>query len=434
MRNDVLKVTLVTFVLGLSNSIASAQSLRMQSAFPSGLTILGEAGTRFVEEVAQKTNNSVEIQYFEPNTLSPTLDTLDAVANGTVDLAFTTPGIFAENTPALSLFTAIPFGASGLSQYQWVRSGEGRELFDELHTRLGVKALPCLLIGPEGGGWFRQPIRQVSDFNNLNIRFFGLGSRVISNLGANISLLSGSDTLPALQTGQIDAAEFSTPAIDLNIGFDQVVKNYYYPAWHQRNSISVVYFNPTVWQNLSVRNQAIVEDVCHDNVLHWHTAGRELDVAALDTFRSRGITPRSFPRPVLTALAQQWRAVLAEEAGNDADFLKIWRSYRGFLNGRSESYRGRTTSRAAIRTHPDRNGFYSNRGTVTGRLRTIGRAGHMLWLQKQNPTTKRWRRVARASTGRRINTIRYNAAPGFYRWAVLTNGTPGRYSLNNGFN
>ncbi len=424
---------LVILSLLVPDQVHAQRVLRMQAVFPSSLSVLGGAGVRFADQVGKKTNGQIRVRYYEPGEIVGALETLEAVVDRRIDMAFTTAGYYTDDNPALTFFAAVPFGATGLTKYQWVRSGEGRRLFDQIHTRLGVKALPCLLLTPEGGGWFREPIQQVSDFNNLKIRFFGFGARVVEKLGAQPVLLAGSEIVPALRAGVIDATEFSTPDLDQVMGFEQIVDHYYYPGWHQKDSIGVVYINPRVWRQLGAKRQATIEKVCHDNILHWHRESQRLDRVALRGFRDRGVRPKQFPAPVLAALQEQWNTIAAEDAVDNSDFRRVWRAYRKFLDTRSEDFRARTTRTRVQRTHPDALGFYTNRGRVIARLRSTGNADHRLTLQKQNANNGRWTTVARSSAVGASESIRYVARPGFYRWVVNTDTAAGRYTLKTKF-
>ena len=75
------------------------------------------------------------------------------------------------------------------------------------------------------------------------MRFFGLGAAVMQKLGVDTQLLAGGDIYPALERGTIDATEFSMPAIDLDSGFYQLAKHYYFPGWHQQSTTYEVMIN-----------------------------------------------------------------------------------------------------------------------------------------------------------------------------------------------
>jgi len=89
--------------------------------------------------------------------------------------------------------------------------GNGLSLYQEMYDTAGynVKVLPCAIIAPETSGWFKEEINSLEDFKGLNIRFYGLGGKVLEKLGASVSLLPGGEIFGALEKGAIDATEFS---------------------------------------------------------------------------------------------------------------------------------------------------------------------------------------------------------------------------------
>jgi len=64
---------------------------------------------------------------------------------------------------------------------------------------------------PEASGWFRDEIKSVDVFKGLKMRFFGLGASVMNKLGIEAQSMGLADTITALNTGTIDAAELGFP-------------------------------------------------------------------------------------------------------------------------------------------------------------------------------------------------------------------------------
>ncbi len=261
----------------------------------------------------------------------PALEIINAVRSGKIEAGYTTAGYAFGRLPALVFFLAVPFGPFGLSQYDWVRSGEGRELHDEFFERLGVKAIPCGYLGPEGGGWFRRPVGEPADLEGIKMRFFGLGALVMGKLGVSTQLLAGADIYPALERGAIDATEFSAPYIDLDLGFHQIAKYYYYPAWHQRASLLDLVINPKAWDNAGPAMNRLVEEVCHETILWAHEEDQARAPKAIKILRSRGVNVGPFSDSIVRAAERAWSEVAEEQAVNDSDFARTLAAYRRFL-------------------------------------------------------------------------------------------------------
>ena len=61
------------------------------------------------------------------------------------------------------------------------------------------------------------------------------------------------------ERGSIDATEYSMPAIDLNLGFYQVAKHYYFPGWHQQSTLFDLMISKKKWDGLSDVQKAQLE-------------------------------------------------------------------------------------------------------------------------------------------------------------------------------
>lgn len=317
-------------VLGLAAPAAAQQTWNLQSTYPGSLTQLGTLGIRIADQITRITDGEVTLRFQEPGGIVPALEVFDAVGTGAVEAGWSTPGYWAGRVPALQLLAAVPFGPQAGEYLAWVKFGGGKELFDELWERHNVKSLHCAIIAPEAAGWFRQPIESVSDFQGLTMRFFGLGAKVMEKMGVSTQLLAAGDIFPALELGTIDGAEFSMPAIDLNLGFYQVAQHYYFPGWHQQSTLFDLMINLDLWESLDELTQFRIETVCDANIAYGLAEGEALQFEALAELEERGVTIHTFSDEILAALEEAWLEVAAEEAARDADFARVWESYSEF--------------------------------------------------------------------------------------------------------
>jgi TRAP-type mannitol/chloroaromatic compound transport system substrate-binding protein len=137
---------------------------RMQSAFPSHLSIIGEVAVRFEGVIHRLSGGTLEIKFYEPGALVPTFEAFDAVKAGALDAMRGTPGFNAGKIPALTWFSSVPFGPRAGEYLAWMRYGGGDEIDDEIYAEHGLKGLHCTIIAPEASGWFREEITSLDDF------------------------------------------------------------------------------------------------------------------------------------------------------------------------------------------------------------------------------------------------------------------------------
>ncbi len=316
----------------LSAGTASAESVNwdMQSTYPGSLTQLGTLGKRIQDQIALVSGGDITITFQEPGAIVPALEVFDAVATGSVDAGWSTPGYWAGKVPALQLFAAVPFGPSSGEYLGWYYFGGGEPLFNEIYEKYGIHSEICGIIAPEASGWFKKEINAVGDLQGLKMRFFGLGAKVMEKMGVSTQLLAGGDIYPALELGTIDATEFSMPAIDLKLGFYQVAKHYYFPGWHQQSTMFDLMMNKGEYDGLSDTQKAQIYSVCGDNVRYGLAEGEAIQFAALQELEAQGVTIHTWPPEILDALETAWGEVVQEQVAADADFARAWESLTAF--------------------------------------------------------------------------------------------------------
>jgi TRAP-type mannitol/chloroaromatic compound transport system substrate-binding protein len=317
--------------MALAAAPATAQEVwQMQSTYPGSLTQLGTLGKWVAERVTAVTDGQITIEFQEPGAIVPALETFDAVASGAVATGWSTPGYWAGKVPSLQLFAAVPFGPEAGEYIAWIKFGGGKEMFDEIYHKSNIHSLHCGIIAPEASGWFRNEINSVGDLQGLKMRFFGLGAKVMEKMGVSTQLLAGGDIFPALELGTIDATEFSMPAIDLNLGFYQIAKHYYFPGWHQQSTLFDLMINLDTWEGLDDSTRIKIETVCDAAITQGLAEGEAIQVDAIQKLEEEGVTIHQWPPEILDALEAAWQDVVAQEAAADADFGRAWDSLSKF--------------------------------------------------------------------------------------------------------
>ena len=147
--------------------------------------------------------------------------------------------------------------------------GGGLEMARRMFHAQGVHNIPCGLIPPEASGWFREEIRSINDLKGMKMRFFGLGAKVMQKMGVETVQIPPGEIFAALQSGDLDAAEFSLPAMDQPLGFQKVAKYYYFPGWHQQATFFDLDINLVVWESLADRHKAISNSRAATSCARW---------------------------------------------------------------------------------------------------------------------------------------------------------------------
>jgi len=305
-------------------------SWKMASTFAGTLPVLGTGGLEFARRVGVASRGRIEIKYFDPGKLVPPLEIFDAVSKGAVDAGWSVSGYWVGKIPAAAFFTSVPFGPGATEFLTWIYRGGGLELWRELYAPSNLFVIPCGMVPPDGSGWFREPIASLAQLQGKKIRYFGLGGETMQKLGASVQLLAGGDIYPALERGVLDALEFAQPAIDKELGFYRIVKHYYFPGWHQADSILELIVNMDRWKALDAAGQMLIEMACKDSLVNMSAYGESIQTPALEFFKNNGVTLHEWSPEELRGFHAAYEQVLAENAAKDPGFQRVYESYRTF--------------------------------------------------------------------------------------------------------
>ena len=272
-----------------------------------------------------------DIKFFEPGALIPPFECFDSVSKGSIESCWTTPGFHTGKYPEAAFFTTVPFGPGFGEFLAWKWFGGGNKLRDEIYAKHDLIAFDALAIGPETSGWFRKEIKSVADLKGLKMRFFGLGAQVMQKLGVSTQLLSAADIYPALERGVIDATEFSTPMMDIKLGFHQVAKFNYFPGWHQQVSCSEFLMNKAAFDKLPANYKAMIEVAAQAQVVVTYAESEAMQFDAMAEMRDKyKVQIRRWDDKTLAAFEQAWLEVIKEESAKDALFKRVADHYLEF--------------------------------------------------------------------------------------------------------
>jgi TRAP-type mannitol/chloroaromatic compound transport system substrate-binding protein len=308
---------------------APRRQWRMASAYPSAMAELGGLGKRLEATINRVSAERLRLKFFEPGTLVANAETLAAIKSGTIEAAFASPGLWAAENPVLHLFSGIPFGPPIQEYLAWLHA-DGGVLLTEAFEKIGVHALVCGMLAPEGSGWFRRPVRSLEQLKGLNVGMNGLGGKVLAKLGVNVSPMAEGDVFVALERGIIDGAAAAQPTLDLELGLYRMARHYYFPSWHRPAGTLVLAVNRERWNALDVAGKSQIESACGDNVTRGLGESEASQFGALKVLSERGVSIENWAPEILDALRQAWKSVAAEMAAKDKDFARAWASLQRF--------------------------------------------------------------------------------------------------------
>lgn len=312
---------------------SSARSLTMVTTWPANAPGVGVNASRFAERLTALSGGRLKIALYPAGELVPPFEALDAVREGTADLAHSTPYYWVGKSQALHYFTGVPFGMTAVEFAAWLRFGDGQALWEEVYAPFGVVPFYAGSSGTQAGGWFNKEINAVEDFQGLKFRIAGLGGEVLRRLGAAPVLTPPGEIMPALAAGTVDGADWIGPWNDIAFGLHRFAKYYYMPGFHEPGPGLEVIFNRAVFEELEPDLQAAVRTAA------WATSMETLadftfhNVQAFEAMLDEHqVEVRRFPDAVVERLGEVSREVLEEVAAADALTARVHESYMDFLD------------------------------------------------------------------------------------------------------
>ena len=303
---------------------------RMASAVASSLPLIGEQALRLESELRRVSDGDIDIRFHEPDALVPAGEVLNAVSSGVVEAGYAAPSRWQDREPAMALFAGFPFGPDAEEFLAWIYFGGGEKLMQSTFARHGVHALVCGATAAEGSGWFRNTIQAAEDFKDLRIGISGMAARVLRRLGANTQDVTPGAAFAALESDQLDAVEFSQPAIDLRVGFHKMIPHYYFPGWHQPILVFTLMINAEKWDALSNTQQTRIGSVCGDIVRRGLAQGSVAQFQALKELVDQGAKIHRWPRDMLESFRNAWEQEAGNIAAEDKSFAKVWADLSAF--------------------------------------------------------------------------------------------------------
>jgi len=300
-----------------------------------------DVAVHFCDTVRLASGGRLDIKPFSAGELVPAMQTFDAVSKGSAQVGHDWPGYWKGKNEAFVPLADIPFGMDDEGYNIWLYEKGGLAMMQELYGRYNLVAFPCGQTGQDMGLFSNKKATKMSDFKGLRVRTVGWYMDILNNLGASVSPLPGGEVYLALERGVIDAAEFSAPAMNYPMGFDEITKYVIEPGVHQPASQCTVFFNKDAYDKLPEDLKWIVDTAAKETQLWSNAWINGLDAEAIRRFKEKVeivqmdkdtlIQFRKTTQDYVESLKQKYPDVKKIVDSQEA-FLKSfadWRSARG---------------------------------------------------------------------------------------------------------
>jgi TRAP-type mannitol/chloroaromatic compound transport system substrate-binding protein len=266
----------------------STEKFRWKMVMPwsKGLLIY-DIAAHFCDSVRLASAGRLDIKPFSAGELVPAMQTFDAVSQGSAQVGHDWPGYWKGKNEAFVAYSSVPFGLDGEGYNIWLYEKGGLEMMQELYGRYNLYVLPCGQCGQEMGLFSNKRASRMEEFKGLRVRTPGWYMDIMNNLGASVSPLPGGEIYLALERGVIDAAEFSSPAINYPMGFDEITKYVIQPGVHQPGVQFTVFFNKDAYAKLPEDLKWIVDIAARETQLWAYNWINGLNAEAIRRFKEK---------------------------------------------------------------------------------------------------------------------------------------------------
>jgi TRAP-type mannitol/chloroaromatic compound transport system substrate-binding protein len=308
-------------------------SMRWQSTWPTK-DIFHEYALDYAKKVNDMSGGDLKIEVLPSGAVVKAFDLIDAVSKGTLDGGHGVTAYWYGKNSAMAIWGSGPaFGMDPNMVLAWHYYGGGKALLDEIYSSLNLDVV-SFLYGPmptQPLGWFKKTVTKADDFKGLKYRTVDLSIDIFTGLGAAVNALPGSEIVPAIDRGLLDAAEFNNTSSDRALGFADVSKICMLQSFHQSGEQFEILFNKKKYDALPAKLKSIIAHAVEASSadMSWKAIDRysqdyiELQVKDKVKFYK---TPDS----VLQAQLDVWDKVVEKKSAENPMFKRVYESQRAF--------------------------------------------------------------------------------------------------------
>jgi TRAP-type C4-dicarboxylate transport system substrate-binding protein len=311
-KNSFTRIFVATMVLlffvfaGSLYAEEKAMKLRLSSIWPAQhpfSVMFGEWG----KDIEKATEGRVTVTVFAANTLSPPMQVYDNTAKGIVDVG-TSLLAYAPGRLPLSEVLQQPLGyrngyqASKLAN-AYYKKFKPKE-FDDVKVMFLHGAAPGFIMT-------KNPVKSTADVKGMRIKANAENADIVKNLEAAPLTMTVGETYDSLSRGVIDGALFPIEALKgFKIGevVKTVIENY---GISYMTSMYCI-MNKDKWNSISPADQKAIEKINDEYNEKFAKKWVELDNAAEEFAKSKGVTFVAVSKAEEAATAKKMKPILDE--------------------------------------------------------------------------------------------------------------------------
>ena len=315
---------------------------KCQTSWPAGVGL--QTFKTWAASWKEQTGGELELKGFGAKEVIGDFELFDGVKNGVLEAMNSFTVYWAGKIPATAFLSSYLLGLRHPHEWDvWFNSLDGLKLTQELFAKQGMHYVNKIHHGPNIVH-SKKPIRTIEDFKGLKLRVpGGMIAEGFAAIGARTTLLPGGEVFAALEKGTVDAADYTGPAVNWDLGFGQVTKY----IWMGPPGLESIYqpvdlmdfvVRMDVWNKLSPKMKQWVDDQIQVYSNKHFAAIQKADLLAWDKFRKSGTTITRMPTEDLPKFQKVAVPIWFKWANKDKDAARIFKSQLDLMESDSLGY------------------------------------------------------------------------------------------------
>ena len=308
---------------------AETTTWKVQTSWPAGVGL--QTFKTWCGTIKEKTGGELEIKPFAAKEVVGDFELLDGVRNGVLEAMNSFTLYWAGKLPATAFLSSYLMGLRYPHEWDiFFYSNGGLQAARDLFAKQNMYYVNRIHHGPNIIH-SKKPIRTIEDFKDLKLRVpGGMIAEGFAAIGAKTTLLPGGEVFSALEKGTVDAADYTGPAVNWDLGFQQVSKF----IWTGPPGLESVYqpvdlmdfvVRMDVWNKLSPKMKTWLDDEIQVYSNIHHGAIQKADMEAWHKFEKAGIQINRLPAEDLPKFQRVAVPIWFKWANKDKDAAKIFK-------------------------------------------------------------------------------------------------------------
>ena len=309
---------------------AETTTWKIQTSWPAGVGL--QTFKTWAASIKEKTGGELEFKPFAAKEVVGDFELLDGVKNGVLEAMNSFTLYWAGKMPSAAFMSSYLMGLRYPHEWDiFFYSHGGLQAIRDVFAKQNMYYVNRIHHGPNIVH-SKKPIRTIEDFKDLKLRVpGGMIAEGFAAIGAKTTLLPGGEVFSALEKGTVDAADYTGPAVNWDLGFQQVTKY----IWTGPPGLESVYqpvdlmdlvVRMDVWNKLSPKMKQWVDDEVqvYSNV-HF-AAIQKADMEAWAKFEKAGTQITRLPAEDLPKFQRVAVPIWYKWANKDADSARLFKA------------------------------------------------------------------------------------------------------------